>query len=143
MLTNVPSNCGRKSQNFVERDAETTLEDYEYVIVGSGPGGSPLSARLALAGHSVLLIDAGGDFGDDLTVQLPALHPYASEYDPIKWNYFVQHYSDPVQQARDSKLTYQNAAGDQYVGSDPPAGTSSSNHSIKQRRMTDGETNRL
>ncbi|TIA78838.1 hypothetical protein D6C76_03846 [Aureobasidium pullulans] len=56
---------------------------YEYIVVGSGPGGSPLAARLALAGHSVLLIDAGEDHGTDRQVQVPALHPYASEYNPI------------------------------------------------------------
>ncbi|KAH0082187.1 hypothetical protein KCU86_g15959, partial [Aureobasidium melanogenum] len=38
---------------------------YEYIVVGSGPGGSPLAARLALAGYSVLLIDAGEDHGTD------------------------------------------------------------------------------
>ncbi len=41
----------------------TWLEDYEYVVVGSGPGGGPLAARLAIAGDKVLLIDAGSDQG--------------------------------------------------------------------------------
>ncbi|KAH0143006.1 hypothetical protein KCU82_g15712, partial [Aureobasidium melanogenum] len=41
---------------------------YEYIVVGSGPGGSPLAARLALAGYSVLLIDAGEDHGTDRQV---------------------------------------------------------------------------
>lgn len=34
---------------------------YEYIVVGSGPGGSPLASNLARAGHSVLLIEAGDD----------------------------------------------------------------------------------
>jgi choline dehydrogenase len=34
---------------------------HDFVIVGSGAGGGPLAANLALAGFSVLLIDAGGD----------------------------------------------------------------------------------
>lgn len=34
---------------------------YEYIVVGSGPGGAPLASNLARAGHSVLLIEAGDD----------------------------------------------------------------------------------
>lgn len=32
-------------------------------MVGSSLGGSPVAARLAIAGYKVLLIDAGGDEG--------------------------------------------------------------------------------
>ena len=32
-------------------------------MVGSSPGGSPVAARLAIAGYKVLLIDADGDEG--------------------------------------------------------------------------------
>ncbi|CAI6095963.1 unnamed protein product [Clonostachys chloroleuca] len=62
---------------------------YDYVIVGSGAGGSPLAARLAKAGYSVLLLDAGEDHGTDRQVQVPAVNPYASEYNPIRWDYFT------------------------------------------------------
>src|SRR6202008_1617231 len=34
---------------------------FHYIIVGSGAGGGPLAARLALAGKRVLLIEAGSD----------------------------------------------------------------------------------
>jgi choline dehydrogenase len=32
---------------------------YEYIVVGSGPGGGPIASNLARAGHSVLLLEAG------------------------------------------------------------------------------------
>lgn len=35
----------------------TNETEYEYVVVGSGPGGGPVAARLALAGFKVLLIE--------------------------------------------------------------------------------------
>ena len=38
---------------------ETT--PFDYIIVGSGPGGGPMACRLALADKRVLLIEAGGD----------------------------------------------------------------------------------
>jgi choline dehydrogenase len=43
--------------------AATSIDDktFEYIVVGSGPGGGPLASNLARAGHSVLLIEAGDD----------------------------------------------------------------------------------
>jgi len=60
---------------FSRRDESdsTSLGSYEYIVVGSGPGGGPLAARLAIAGFKVLLIDAGNDEGSALQYQVPAL----------------------------------------------------------------------
>ena len=41
---------------------------YEYIVVGSGPGGGPLASNLARAGHSVLLLEAGDDQTENLNV---------------------------------------------------------------------------
>lgn len=101
---------------------------YEYIIVGSGAGGSPLAARLALAGYSVLLIDAGEDHGTDRQVQVPAMHPFTSEYNPIRWDYFVERHDDEEQALRDTKYTWQTPDGDywqtlKFTGEQPPEGS--------------------
>ncbi|KAH9835478.1 FAD/NAD(P)-binding domain-containing protein [Teratosphaeria destructans] len=86
------------------------------------PGGGPLAARLALAGHKVLLIDAGGDHGDGLNQTVPAWNLKSAEDDNIKWDYFVTHYEDQERQKRDSKMTYRKTDGSLYVGKEPPVG---------------------
>jgi choline dehydrogenase-like flavoprotein len=50
--------------------AATTINNntYEYIVVGSGPGGGPLASNLARAGHSVLLLEAGDDQTENLNV---------------------------------------------------------------------------
>ncbi|KAF2108257.1 hypothetical protein BDV96DRAFT_653146 [Lophiotrema nucula] len=106
------------------------LDTYDYVVVGSGPGGGPLSARLAIAGYKVLLIEAGDDQGANLRYQIPALHAQSSEEPSMTWNYFVNHYSDVERQAKDSKMTWRTSSGDTFVGPNaasgsgpPPAGS--------------------
>ncbi|KAI1101710.1 choline dehydrogenase [Jackrogersella minutella] len=98
-------------------------KSYEYIIVGSGAGGSPLAARLALAGHSVLLVEAGGDYGAIREVEVPSLYIGASERNELNWGYFVRHYTNETQTKRDRKLTYLTPDDEFYSGVDPPEGS--------------------
>ncbi|KAL7622377.1 hypothetical protein AAE478_007881 [Parahypoxylon ruwenzoriense] len=98
-------------------------KSYEYIVVGSGAGGSPLAARLALAGHSVLLVDAGGDHGTIREVEVPALYIGASERNELSWGYYTRHYTDEAQTKRDRKLTYLTPDGELYSGIKPPEGS--------------------
>ncbi|RGP65869.1 choline dehydrogenase [Fusarium longipes] len=95
------------------------LTGYEYIVVGSGAGGGPLAARLALAGHKTLLIEAGDDYAST-NYTVPAYSANASEDPEISWNFFVKHYADDERQARDFKTTYDTPNGE-YTGLNPPA----------------------
>ncbi|KAJ0158423.1 L-sorbose 1-dehydrogenase [Colletotrichum tanaceti] len=111
------------NQQFAARqDSPDILASYDYVVVGSGPGGGPLAARLAIAGKKVLLLEAGDDQGGSVPYQVPALNLQSTEYGPMKWDYYVQHLSDPAEQSKDSKMTYRLPSGDLYVGLSPPSG---------------------
>ncbi|KAI1754027.1 choline dehydrogenase [Xylaria castorea] len=102
---------------------EAPAKEYEYIVVGSGAGGSPLAANLARAGHSVLLVDAGGDYGNLRQVDSPALANPASERNEVTWGFFTHHYENQTQAVKDRKLTYLTPDNEYYSGSTPPKGS--------------------
>lgn len=103
--------------------AAVELTGYEYVVVGSGAGGGPLAARLALAGHKTLLIEAGDDQGHSTNYTVPSYSAKASEDEALAWNFFVRHYENDERQAQDYKASYTTPDGDEYTGLSPPKGS--------------------
>ncbi len=105
------------SGNTMSADSAKHESVYEYIVVGSGAGGGTVAARLAEAGRSVLLLEAGGDprklSGGDpidpggnrmpIDYDVPVFHAFASENDAMRWDYFVRHYADDAQQKLDWK----------------------------------------
>jgi choline dehydrogenase len=66
------------------------LTGYDYIVVGSGPGGAPLAARLGLAGNKVLVIEAGSDVAPtDWNITVPFFNAKASEDPRINWAFYV------------------------------------------------------
>jgi choline dehydrogenase len=98
------------------------VDEYDYVIIGSGPGGGTLAANLATSGYSVFLIEAGGDLSDDLLERVPNLSAAAAETPGHSWQFFVNHYDDDTQARRDPTYTYRTTNGSYYTGLTPPAG---------------------
>ncbi|KAM7207821.1 oxygen-dependent choline dehydrogenase [Naviculisporaceae sp. PSN 640] len=108
--------CARLSQ-------AVDLDGYEYIVVGSGAGGGPVAARLALAGHKTLLIESGSDHGSSVNYTVPGYSARMTEDEEEAWDFFVRHYGDDDRQARDWKTSYDTPDGGVYTGLNPPPGS--------------------
>ncbi|CAI6332089.1 unnamed protein product [Periconia digitata] len=92
-------------------------ETYDYIVVGSGPGGGPLASNLARANYSVLLLEAGDQSTQGDSAQYPP---------QITWDFFVKHYEDEKKNMMNNHLTWKTKEGRYWVGagnSTPPAGS--------------------
>ncbi|MGU3410675.1 GMC family oxidoreductase [Microbacterium sp. M1A1_1b] len=78
----------------VDTDALHHTDEYDYVVVGAGAGGVPLAVRLAEAGHTVLVLDAGPATTDPDVYAVPAFHLFASSDPEMSWDFWVRHYTD-------------------------------------------------
>ncbi|KAI0974152.1 GMC oxidoreductase [Xylaria arbuscula] len=94
----------------------TQAAEYDYVVVGSGPGGGPLAVNLAKAGYSVFLIEAGDASGATGFGQYPP---------SLTWDFFVNHYPEGDSRNNQySHLTWKTPEGRYWVGrTGAPAGS--------------------
>jgi choline dehydrogenase len=92
--------CGALRRTAIE----TSAEPYDYIVIGSGAGGGPLAANLAMRGFRVLLIEAGSA-PESHNYQVPCFHALSSEEKDMAWNFFVHHYDQNEQ--RDPKYREQ------------------------------------
>jgi len=97
---------------------------YDYIVVGSGPGGAPVAAQLAKHGYSVLLMDAGDDQRANFNTSISVvLSDVAAEDEKLRWDYFVRYHADDNVVASYRYLTWETPEGNQYVGQSPPPGS--------------------
>jgi choline dehydrogenase len=96
--------------------------EYEYIVVGSGAGGGPLACRLAMAGHTTLLIEAGDDQNGNINITVPGYQAVVTNDPKLRWDIFVNHYQDQERAMRDPKYSWEVAPYQYHVGPNPPSG---------------------
>ncbi|KAH8654420.1 hypothetical protein BGZ60DRAFT_386199 [Tricladium varicosporioides] len=105
--------------------ATTVIADvdaYDYIVVGSGPGGGTLAANLAKAGQSVLLLEAGDDQGENLNEKIAGW--FTAVGDPLmRWDFFIKYHSNETVNDQYEHITWKTKEGLFYVGMDPPLGS--------------------
>ncbi|KAI3340297.1 hypothetical protein F4824DRAFT_487274 [Ustulina deusta] len=107
---------------------EAVAESYDYIVVGSGPGGAPLAAnlvmvKLARAGYSVTLLEAGLDLGDNKNFSEIANFIAAGNDEKSRWDFFVRHSNDKAREGKYQRTTWRTPDGSFYVGLNPPEGS--------------------
>ena len=98
-------------------------DSYDYIVIGSGPGGGPLAVNLATAGHSVLLLEAGRNHTGENKQSIPAFFGEAQWDEDQGWWFYTKNYLDDEQNARSSKMVWEKPNGDYWIGLDPPEGS--------------------
>jgi choline dehydrogenase len=91
-----------KSGSARAETASGNPDSFEYIVIGSGAGGGPVAANLAKAGYRVLLLEAGGQ-EEPQEYSVPAFQGLSTEQPDLAWHFYVDHYTDQVRQAQDSK----------------------------------------
>jgi choline dehydrogenase len=98
---------------------------YDYIVVGSGPGGGPLASNLARAGHSVLLIEAGSDQSNNVNSEIVSLFGVGYTDPTLRWDFFARNFANETRNLQHNHQVWRRVDGSFYVGRDPPPGSTS------------------
>jgi choline dehydrogenase len=84
---------------------ETQQQNFDFIVVGSGAGGGVLASRLARNNKNlkVLLIEAGSNPSSNIHYQVPGFHALATEDPELRWDYFVEHFTNGGIAQKDEK----------------------------------------
>ncbi|KAF1973743.1 alcohol oxidase [Bimuria novae-zelandiae CBS 107.79] len=108
-------------------------DTFDYIVIGSGPGGGPLASNLARANYSVLLLEAGDQSpnGNDMV------------YPPtVAWDFFVKHYADEKRNMMNNHLVWKTKegryapAGSAFLGVHYPRGATVGGSSMINAKCT-------
>jgi len=100
--------------------AAVSAASYDYIVVGSGPGGGPLACDLARAGFNTLLIEAGDDQGANPTYSELGNFLQAGNDELSRWDFWVKHSDNETQEREFEHYVYRQSNGSFYVGTNPP-----------------------
>ncbi|KAK0710194.1 choline dehydrogenase-like protein [Lasiosphaeria miniovina] len=95
---------------------------YDYIVVGSGPGGGPIASKLARAGHSVLLIEAGDNQSANVNSEIVAFFPVAYQDPLLRWDFFARNFDNTTRNLQHNYNVWRRTDGSFYVGRSPPPG---------------------
>jgi choline dehydrogenase len=107
----------------IEENWTTPHSDIDFIIVGSGAGGSPLAARLAERGFKVLVVEMGPKkprpLADSLVdpTEVPLLHSESTEDERHSLRYFVKHFKEGEDESE--QLRFHNYNPDEHQAVHP------------------------
>ncbi|KAJ4028878.1 hypothetical protein NW761_014874 [Fusarium oxysporum] len=94
----------------------SSVDSYDYIVVGSGPGGGPLAAHLAQTGYKTLLLGAGDDESADSESQILAWARAIGISESLSWSFWARHYDDDELEKKNQHLVWTLPTGDKWVG---------------------------
>ncbi|KZL78185.1 choline dehydrogenase [Colletotrichum tofieldiae] len=95
------------SSSVASAPSQAAADEYDYIVIGSGPGGGPVAVNLAKAGYSVLILEAGDS----------SVASGGGQYPPsITWDFFVKHYEEDERNKKNNFVTWRARDGSYWVG---------------------------
>lgn len=102
-------NIAAAVETVQNREIDRAQAKYDFIVVGSGPGGGPAAARLAEAGYKVLVLEAGVD--KDVKESAPlGLHAVSSEAKDLLTRgegEFIHHFTKREDNLKDPKFVHE------------------------------------